>query len=55
MAVWLVLWAAGILVALWLLGGALWRGELGGSPVPRHLARLRRRSASTPACAGCRP
>ncbi len=32
MSVWLVVWTAAILVVLWLLGGAVLRGELGGAP-----------------------
>ncbi len=32
MAVWLVLWTAGILVVLWLLGAAALRGDLGAAP-----------------------
>lgn len=32
MSVWLVIWTAAILVVLWLIGGAVLRGELGGAP-----------------------
>jgi hypothetical protein len=32
MSVWLVIWTAAILVVLWMLGGAVLRGDLGGAP-----------------------